>query len=147
MKNSDKAHGSAASIAVRRRVEWIDTDAAGLAHWLTCLRLVEVAESALHTSLNTAELILGSLPRLAVSITYHAPLRFNDLVVVRLVVDAVGRSSLRYSFSVTGPSGSVASGTLDTCLIDPASNRPRPWPDHVRAALEHGGPRPSGPGR
>jgi acyl-CoA thioester hydrolase len=125
---------------IRRRVEWFDTDAAGIAHWLACLRLVEMAESALHTSLNTAGRIFGALPRLAVSITYQGPLRFNDLAVVKLSVDAIGTSSLRYSFSITGPNGSAASGTVDACLIDPASNRPRPWPQDLRAALEDGGP-------
>lgn len=139
--------GQQASVVLRRRIEWIDTDPAGIAHWLTCLRLVEVAESALHTSLGIAERTLGALPRLAVSVAYHGPLRFNDLAVIHLGVDAVGSSSLRYSFSITGPSGSAASGTIDSCLIDPVSNRPRPWPDEIRTSLEHGGPQPPGEGR
>ncbi|HWI71022.1 MAG TPA: thioesterase family protein [Baekduia sp.] len=147
METEDEGHDEAASVVIRRRVEWVDTDAAGIAHWLACLRLVEVAESALHTSLGTADDLLGSLPRLAASITYHGPLRFNDVATVDLGVDAVGTSSLRYAFSISGPDGAVASGTLDTCLVDPTSNRPRPLPGDVRERLRAGGPQTPGDGR
>jgi acyl-CoA thioesterase FadM len=33
-----------ARIRIRRRVEWMDTDAAGIYHWSTVIRLTEAAE-------------------------------------------------------------------------------------------------------
>ena len=39
-----------ARILLRRRIEWMDTDAAGIYHWTTVFRLAEAAEAALHTS-------------------------------------------------------------------------------------------------
>lgn len=139
-------NGAPASVTVRRRLEFIDTDAAGMAHWLSSLRLVEVAESALHTSLGTDDL-LGELPRVEVSITFHAPLRFNDLVDIALTVDSVGRTSLRYRFELSCGEELAASGTLSTCLIDRATGRSRVWPDQARLKLCAGGPRPPGKGR
>ncbi len=39
-----------ASVALRRRIEWIDTDAAGIYHYTTTFRLAEVAEAVMHTA-------------------------------------------------------------------------------------------------
>jgi acyl-CoA thioesterase FadM len=38
-------------VRLRRRTEWIDTDAAGIYHWTTVFRFAEAAEAALHTAL------------------------------------------------------------------------------------------------
>src|SRR5919204_4321541 len=91
-----------ARIVLRRRIEWMDTDAAGIYHWTTAFRLAEAAEAALHTALGIADITFGASPRVAVSATFTRPLRFNDAVDVELTVRAVGRTSVEYGLAITG---------------------------------------------
>jgi acyl-CoA thioesterase FadM len=128
-----------ARIVLRRRIEWIDTDAAGIYHWTTAFRLAEAAEAALHTELGIADFTFGATPRVAVDAEFERPLRFNDPVDIELVVESVGRSSVRYAFSVTGPEGAAMNGHVTSALIDRASKRAVPWPDDVRAKLTSDG--------
>jgi acyl-CoA thioesterase FadM len=128
-----------ARIVLRRRIEWIDTDAAGIYHWTTAFRLAEAAEAALHTALGIADRTFGVTPRVGVTAEFKRPLRFNDPVQVELAVDALGRSSVRYSLAITGPEGLAVAGHLTACLIDAASGRATPWPDDLRSRLATGG--------
>jgi acyl-CoA thioester hydrolase len=134
-----------ARIVLRRRIEWMDTDAAGIYHWTTVFRLAEAAEAALHTALGIAEFTFGATPRVAVQATFARPLRFNDPVDVNLEVAALGRTSVEYAMSIAADSGTAAQGTVKTVLIDRETGRAVAWPDDVRAKLSAGGPqRPPG---
>jgi acyl-CoA thioesterase FadM len=133
---SDAEHPAAgARITIRRRIEWMDTDAAGIYHWTTAFRLAEAAEIALHTDLGIADRTFGATPRVAVSAEFQRSLRFNDEVSVELAVEAVGRTSVRYAVTIAGAEGVAATLTLTACHIDRASGRAAPWPDDLRAAL------------
>jgi acyl-CoA thioester hydrolase len=128
-----------ARIVLRRRIEWIDTDAAGIYHWTTAFRLAEAAEAALHTALGIADFTFGATPRLAVSASFSRPLRFNDPVDVELAVAAIGRTSLDYRVSISADDGPAAEGSVKCCLIDRTTGRATPWPDDVRERLAAGG--------
>jgi acyl-CoA thioesterase FadM len=132
----------AARIVLRRRIEWMDTDAAGIYHYTTVLRLAEAAEAALCTSLGIADRTFGFLPRVALALEFRRPLRFNDLVELELSVAGVGRSTVRYALALTGPDGLVAEGTITGCLIDGESKRAARWPDDMRRLLREGGRQP-----
>jgi len=131
-----------ARIVLRRRIEWIDTDAAGIYHWTTAFRLAEAAEAALHTALGIADRTFGVTPRVSVAAEFRRPLRFNDPVEIELAVAAVGRSSVRYALAISGPEGPAMTGQVTGVLIDADSKRAVPWPDDIRAALQNGGERP-----
>jgi acyl-CoA thioesterase FadM len=128
-----------ARIVLRRRIEWIDTDAAGIYHWTTAFRLAEAAEAALHTALGIADRTFGVTPRVSVAAEFQRPLVFNDPVEVELAVEAVGRASVRYALSITGPDGPAMRGQVTACLIDRESRRTVGWPDDIRERLENGG--------
>jgi acyl-CoA thioesterase FadM len=129
-----------ARIRIRHRVEWLDTDAAGIYHWSTVIRFAEAAEAALHNALGITELTFGSTPRLSVSFEFARPLRFNDEVTVDYAVEHVGRSSVRYGIVVRDDQDRVAAtGTITTCLVDAALSASRSWPEDVRAALAGAG--------
>ena len=128
-----------ARVVLRRRIEWMDTDAAGIYHWTTVFRLAEAAEAALHTALGIADFTFGATPRVAVEATFARSLRFNDPVEVSLAVTRVGRSSVAYTLAVDGEAGRAAQGTVTSVLIDRASGRAIAWPDDIRAALRAGG--------
>jgi acyl-CoA thioesterase FadM len=128
-----------ATIVLRRRIEWIDTDAAGIYHYTTTFRLAEAAEAAMHTALGIAERTFGVTPRVGVEMEFKRSLRFNDDVEATLAVTAVGRSSVRYAFTLAGPDGVAAVGRLTACLVDQATRRAMPWPDDMRRLLTSGG--------
>ena len=129
-----------ARIVLRRRIEWMDTDAAGIYHWTTVFRLAEAAEAALHTALGIADFTFGATPRVAVQATFARSLRFNDPVDVNLEVAAIGRTSVEYAMSIAADGGTAAQGTVKTVLIDRSTGRAIAWPDDVRAKLSAGGP-------
>jgi acyl-CoA thioesterase FadM len=128
-----------ARIVLRRRIEWIDTDAAGIYHWTTAFRLAEAAEAALHTALGIADRTFGVTPRVSVAAEFERPLRFNDPVEVELAVEAVGRTSVRYALAITGPQGPAMRGRVTAAFIDASTKRAIAWPDDIRALLESGG--------
>jgi acyl-CoA thioester hydrolase len=128
-----------ARVVLRRRIEWMDTDAAGIYHWTTVFRLAEAAEAALHTALGIADFTFGATPRVAVQASFARPLRFNDPVEVALTVTRLGRSSVDYALAIEGEEGRAAEGSVKTCLIDRETGRAIPWPDEVRAKLSAAG--------
>ena len=128
-----------ASVVLRRRIEWMDTDAAGIYHWTTVFRLAEAAEAALHTALGIADFTFGATPRVAVQASFARPLRFNDPVEVALTVTRLGRTSVEYALAVTGNEGPAAEGSVKSCLIDRETGRAIPWPDDIRVKLSAAG--------
>lgn len=85
----------------RRRVEFSDTDMAGIIHFSRFFVYMESAEhqflNALGTSVDAEH--GGSRlgwPRLAVGCEFIAPVRFEDELDIRLVVLRKGRSSITY---------------------------------------------------
>src|SRR5436190_5881626 len=99
-----------ARVVLRRRIEWMDTDAAGIYHWTTAFRLAEAAEAALHTALGIAEVTFGATPRVHVEADFERPLVFNEAVDVELAVRAVGRTSVEYGLAITGAEGPAVAG-------------------------------------
>jgi acyl-CoA thioester hydrolase len=130
-----------ARVVLRRRIEWMDTDAAAIYHWTTVFRLSEAAEAVLHTALGIADFTFGATPRVAVAATFARSLRFNDRVEVDLAVQRVGRTSVEYRLMITGPEGLASEGTVTACLVDRETRRPIPWPDEIRGLLSAGGMR------
>ena len=128
-----------AILVLRRRIEWMDTDAAGIYHYTTTFRFAEAAEAAMHTRLGIAERTFGATPRVGVAMDFKRALRFNDEIEAKLAVAAIGHSSVQYEFTLSGPQGVAAVGHLVTCLVDRATGQATPWPDDMRRLLASGG--------
>lgn len=141
--------GTPAKIALVRRIEWIDTDAAGVYHWTTVFRLVEAAEAELHERLGIRGRTFGRTPRVHVSTEFRRELRFFDRVELRLSVASVGRASARYDFSLFAlgedrdagsDDGLAAEGEMVVVHVTHApGGRSQPWPPELRDRLLHGG--------
>jgi acyl-CoA thioester hydrolase len=132
--------GEPARIAIKRRIEWMDTDAAGIYHWSTVGRLAESAEAEMHRALGITHLTFGVSPRLSVHFEFERRLKFDDLVTVELAVDRVGRSSVAYALEIRGPEGRAVTGRIVTCLVgrdgeDPRGGRAIALPPDLRRAL------------
>lgn len=124
-----------ARVVIERRIEWMDTDAAGQHHNTVVTRLVEAAEAVLHTRLGIVGETFGRTPRARTEMNFRAPLRFNDRVRVALWVDEVGRTSLRYGFDVRADRAVAADGALVIVSVDPDRGQPVAWTDRQRELL------------
>lgn len=130
---SDPAH-----ITIRQRIQWSDTDAAGVYHWLAAFRLVEAAEAALHDRLGIRQVTFGQMPRAHADADFRSPLRFYDLAETELRVTAVGRTSVTYAFTIHRDDVVAVEGSLVAVLVD-AEFTGVALPDDVRAKLLTGG--------
>jgi acyl-CoA thioesterase FadM len=133
-----------ARIALVRRIEWSDTDAAGVYHWSTVFRLVEAAEARLHDRLGIREYTFGRTPRVHVSCDFHRELAFFDAVRTELAVAEVGRSSVRYAFTLypEGEEQPAADGEMVAVHVgEQPGGTSEPWPPELRERLLKGGDR------
>ena len=86
-----------------RRVEFAETDMAGIVHFSNFFRMMESTEHAFFRSLgftihgheNGATI---GWPRVSASCDYRAPLRFEEEVEIHLIVAEVRSRSIRYQF-------------------------------------------------
>jgi YbgC/YbaW family acyl-CoA thioester hydrolase len=128
---------------VQRRIEWSDTDASGQYHNTAAFRFIEVAETALLERLGFVHDIYGRHPRVHLESDFLRPLRFRDLVDIRLWVSAVGRSSVTYEFEMSCRGEVAVVGKAVAVLLDRAGGTPVPWADdHRRLLLEAGDQEP-----
>ncbi len=109
-----------------RRVEFSDTDMAGIMHFTNILRFMESAEHAFLRSLGHSVALeevdpsLG-LPRVRVEAEFRSPFRFEDEVEIELQVRAKSRRSLTYHFVLRrrgDPQGSIgATGSMTVVCV------------------------------
>lgn len=123
------------SITIHRRVQWIDTDAAGIWHHSVVIRWAEEAEAELHRQLGIIEQTFGATPRVKTEFDFDSPVRFDDQVDITLTVSALGDTSVTYEVDVMCGRGHVASGRMVAVLIDRDTGEKRPWTEDLRAAL------------
>jgi acyl-CoA thioester hydrolase len=86
-----------------RRVEFSDTDMAGLMHFSNFFRFMETAEHGFYRSLGFSVIMAETDPRLGwprvhAECDYKRPLRFEDLVEIQLLVKEKGTKSISYVF-------------------------------------------------
>ena len=104
--------------SVERRVEFCETDAAGIAHFSAFLCYMEQAEHALLRHLGTSvtrELGDGwhlSWPRVHVECDYRGSARFEDCLTILVRVERLGERSVTYAFDFTRGEQSLAVGKV-----------------------------------
>ncbi len=110
----------------KRKIEFADTDMAGIVHFTRFFVFMESAEHEFLRSLGTSvatewEGNKIGWPRLAASCEYLSPLRFEDEVDICLWVSKKGTKSLTYQFHFTRQGEDVARGQLTTvcCITNP----------------------------
>ena len=126
-----------------RRVEFRDTDAAGIVHFSVFFTWMESAEHELlrHLGLSVVahdESGTVTWPRVAVRCDYQGPARFEQMVDIDVHVARIRRQSVTYEFQFAGPAGTLAVGetTAVCCRIQPdGSFRSISIPEPFRQAL------------
>jgi YbgC/YbaW family acyl-CoA thioester hydrolase len=94
-----------------RRVEFSDTDLAGIMHFSNFFRFMEAAETAFLRSLGLSVVLSRAgldvcLPRVHAECDYSAPLHFEDEVLIHLLVERKGERTLTYQFRFIRQNGS-----------------------------------------
>ncbi len=126
-----------------RRVEFVDTDMAGIVHFSNFFRWMESAEldflkaRGLTFKWEQDGLALG-LPRVSASCDYLKPVRFDDTLDIAVLLEKLGRTSLTYGFEFSVHGELVARGRLScVCCRSLPGNRLEPTeiPAALRAKL------------
>ena len=109
------------ALVLRRRVQFYETDAAGIVHFSTFFRYMEEAEHALWReaglSIFPPEPTHG-WPRVAASFDYRRPLRFEDEFEIRIEVTQVSVRSMTYACRVVCRGELVADGRMTIACIE-----------------------------
>ncbi len=105
--------------SMKRRVEFMDTDMAGIVHFTTFFRYMETAEHELlraegiPVEVLHAERQLG-LPRVSCGFDFKKPLKFSDEFEVRIQIARLGERSITYSAEIVRGNDVLAKGQ-STC--------------------------------
>ncbi|MBW3539530.1 MAG: acyl-CoA thioesterase [Planctomycetes bacterium] len=128
-----------------RRVEFCDTDMAGIAHFANFYRYMEQAEHELRRSLGMdiyerrPDGTVLSWPRVSASCSFHAPARHDDVLEIEVAVAKLGEKSVTFSFHIRRGETAVATGEMKSvcCVIRPGQPLESiDIPESIRGKLE-----------
>lgn len=110
-----------------RRVEFCETDAAGIAHFSAFLCYMEQAEHAFLRNLGTSVVKdIGdgwhlSWPRVHVECDYRGAARFEDELEISVQIERLGSKSVTYAFEFQKSGANIASGKVVAvcCRVKP----------------------------
>ena len=114
-------------IRIRRRVQFHETDAAGLVHFSVFFRYMEEAEHALWRAAGLSIEPRGSeigWPRLETSFEFREALRFEDEFEVAIRVVEVASRTIRYQCRLTKDGVHLATGRLTIVCVRKAAGEP-----------------------
>jgi YbgC/YbaW family acyl-CoA thioester hydrolase len=115
----------------QRRVEFSDTDMAGIMHYANFFRYMETAEHGFFRALGFSIVEKDRLPRIGwprvhAACDYHKPLRFEDLVEIHLLVTEKHSKAIKYQFRFRRLNGAepeeVARGALTIVCVSHAED-------------------------
>ena len=128
-----------------RRVEFGDTDMAGIMHFANFFRFMEVAETdflisrGLSVSWREAAAKYG-FPRVSAACDYQRPARFGDILSIVVTLEKLGKKSVTYRFDFTNSRGdALATGHITAvfcCTTDAHKLESVEIPPEIRAKLE-----------
>ena len=129
--DAPQTKGDAVSFTTKRRVEFRDTDAAGIVHFSAFFPMMEAAEHELLRSLglsvmpralstggsDSAESTVDSdlrvtWPRVSASCQYLSAARFEDQLEIEVKVAKVGTTSVQYAFTFLRDEKKLAEGMM-----------------------------------
>ncbi len=134
------------AFVTHRRVEFRDTDAAGIMHFSTYFTYMEEVEHEFLRSLGTSVVLPDSdsgtisWPRVAAECEYQGTASFEEELAIELSISKIGRSSVTYEFRFHAHNQLIATGRVTTvcCRIVPGqAPQSRPIPEALRRLLSH----------
>ncbi len=110
-----------------RRVQFYETDAAGIVHFSWFFRYMEEAEHALWRAAGLSIAAPGAeigWPRVAASFEFTKPLRFEDEFEVRLWIAAKTKKTIQYKALIASAGETLASGSLTIACVSRRQGEP-----------------------
>ena len=126
-----------------RRVEFCDTDLAGIMHFANYFRFMEAAETAflrergLSVHWSEAGVTFG-FPRVSVACDFAKPVKFEEELRITVIVEKLGTKSIHYRFEFRRAETEIALGRMTAVFcraIPPASMESIAIPESIRAKL------------
>tara|TARA_B100000029_G_scaffold505583_1_gene586509 strand:- start:15 stop:431 length:417 start_codon:yes stop_codon:yes gene_type:complete len=105
---------------ITRRVEFSETDQAGIVHYSNFFRYMEACEHDFFRSLGTSIVDKTSgvgWPRVHATCEYRKPLFFEDEFTITLRVTGKTSKSISYEFFFTKDGDEIANGGLTICCV------------------------------
>jgi len=106
-----------ASFVTIRRVEFSDTDAAGIMHFVAFFRMMEQAEHELLRSVGLSVVTPDadgkiSWPRVNAKCDFQSAARFEDLLQIEVQIARLGRRSVTYTHRFSRDGEQLATGEM-----------------------------------
>jgi acyl-CoA thioester hydrolase len=127
----------------QRRIEFRDTDAAGIAHFTAFFNYMEEVEHEFLRSVGLSVIKRDaggvlSWPRVSVHCDYSGAVHFEDVLDIELSIDRIGEKSVTYHFLFHHLGRQVAAGRLTAVCCRMESDGPRslPIPAEIVAKLK-----------
>ena len=114
-------------IRLTRRVQFYETDAAGIVHFSWFFRYMEEAEHALWRAAGLSIHPGGSeigWPRVATSFEFKRPLKFEDEFEVQLRIAEITRRTIRYTCRLSQGEAIIATGDLTIACVRKTPGEP-----------------------
>ena len=125
-----------------RRVQFAETDAAGVVHFSCFLKYMEEAEHAMWReaglSIAPPDADIG-FPRVAASMEFHAPLYFEDEFEVRVRVAAMTAKTITFACLMMRDGEELARGQMTVACVRHVAGEPMkamPIPADIAAHFE-----------
>ena len=112
-----------------RMVEFAETDMAGIMHFSNYFRFMEATEHAFFRSIGAAVHAQGEgemrgWARVNATCTYKAPLKYQDVVDVQLLVGRKSARSITYHFVFRRDRAAVAFGSMTAVCVERTPDDP-----------------------
>ena len=110
----------ASAHTIRRRVQFYETDAAGIVHFSWFFRYMEEAEHAMWREAGLSihpEVSAIGWPRVGASCEFHRALKFEQEFDVTIRVTDITRRTMSYACEMTQDGQKVATGTLKIACV------------------------------
>jgi YbgC/YbaW family acyl-CoA thioester hydrolase len=134
-----------AEFSLKRRIQFAETDLAGVVHFSNYFRMMEEVEHAFFRSLGmsvvmTHEALEIGWPRVSASCEYLGPLRFEDEVELHMRVTKMGEKSFNYEVEFLWQGRKVALGKMTSvcCEMLDTGMRAIAIPEGIRRKLAGG---------
>ena len=132
-----------AECSITRRVQFAETDLAGVMYFANYFRMMEELEHAFFRSIGTSVCITDQgrqlgWPRVKVSCEYFAPLHFEDEIELRMKVIKVSERSLTHQveFLLAGRCVARAQAKIACCTCEAGVLASTPIPEFIRSRID-----------
>lgn len=133
---------------MQRMAQFAETDAAGIVHFSNYFRWMEELEHAFFRSVGLSVCMTDadsreiSWPRVSASCCYTGPVRFEEVVTLRLFIERLGGKSLSYRVEFESAGRPLANGkiTCVCCDVSHGGMRAIDIPPAIRERLQSTSP-------